>query len=289
MHVDNTTHTVDVSGVDIDAEVAAAEAREREYNAAQRGETLAEDKPAAEPKARPDNVPEEFWDAEKGEVDWTKLNAKLKGEGVEESTDADQPTDLGDEINGHKLTTKHAEDFAPFYEAFEKDGAVPDDAVKYVEENFGIKVSKSMVEAYMAGQVSKASGQASEVAMSIRQEGLAVVGGETNYAAMSDWATNGVLTDAEIAEYDQAVNGNDPKVAKLAVQALWNRYRAEADIEPQVKLGNGKTTQTTGEGYPNMDAYVRDTMRPEYANDPAFRAKVDAKLARSGSLTLPNY
>lgn len=100
---------------------------------------------------------------------------------------------------------------------------------------------------------------------------------------MSEWAT-GVLNDSEIAEYDQAVNGTDPKVAKLAVQALWNRYRAEADIQPQVQLGRGQTSQQIGEGYPNMDAYVRDTMRPEYANDPAYRAKVDA-IAIDGAPT----
>lgn len=287
MEVNSTTHTVDTTGVDIEAELAAAEQREREYLASQRSLPVEDEKPA-EAKERPANVPEEFWNAENGEVDWDKLNAKLKGEGVEEKHAEDQPTEIGEEINGHKLTTKHAEDFAPFYEAFEKDGTVPDEAVKYVEDTFGIKASKSMIEAYMAGQISKATGQASEVANTIRQEGLAVVGGEKAYSEMSEWAL-GTLTEAEIAEYDQAVNGTDPKVAKLAVQALWNRYRAEADIQPQVQLGKGQTSQQVGEGYPNMDAYVRDTMRPEYANDPAFRAKVDAKLARSGTLTVPNY
>lgn len=284
MNTENTSMTVDTSGVDMEAEIRAAEQREAEYLASQRNGHVEEDKPNAEPKAKPENVPDEFWDAEKGEVDWTKLNERLN-QSKEEDKPADQDAEV---INGVALTDQHSQDFAPFYESFAKDGVVPDDAVKYVKDTFGLDVPKSTIAAYMAGQLAQATGKASETANAIRTEGMAVVGGEQNYSKMSEWALE-TLSEAEVAEYDAAVNGNDPKVAKLAIQALWNRYRAEGTIEPSRQIGNGRTNPTPGDVYRSVDEIARDTMKSEYQTDPSFRAKVDAKIARSGSLSVPRY
>lgn len=271
--------------VDMEAELKAAEQREREFLEKNRVNTSDDPvKPAVE---RPENVPEEFWDADKGEVDWTKLNAKLAGEQKADEEVTDEDPGFG-EVNGHKLTAKHAEDFAPFYEALEKGEPLPVDAVKYVEETFGIKTSPEIIEAYMRGQNAKATGEAQAASLEVQTAALGVVGSAQNYTAMQDWAGE-TLTPEEATEYDEAVLGSDPKLAKLAVQALWNRYKAEADIEPARQIGNGRAPNgNTGPSYDDMNEYVRDTMKPEYQSDPAFRAKCDAKLARSGSLTVPN-
>ncbi len=280
-------NTVDPSSVDMEAEIAAAQQREEEFLGKGKQTSSEEPDPNAEPKARPDNVPEEFWNADKGEVDWEKLNDRLKNgeqpKTEEEQTDADAQI-----INGVKLTDQHSTDFQPFYDQFAKDGTVSADAVKYVKDTFNIDATPEMIGAYMRGQLNKADGQASEVATTIRTDGLAVVGGEQNYAAMSEWALD-TLTEAEVAEYDAAVNGKDPKVAKLAVQALWNRYRAEGTIPPKVTLGKGRTSSTAGDAYSSIDEMVADTSHPKYDKDPAFRARVDAKIARSGSLAVPTY
>ncbi|WP_159953210.1 hypothetical protein [Rhizobium sp. 18065] len=287
MEVDTSITTFEPgTTVDIDAEVKAAEQREREFLEQSRVNP-GEETPKAEAKDRPENVPEEFWDAEKGEVDWVKLNERLtKGdEKTDETPDADQG--FG-EVNGHKLTAKHAEDFKPFYEALESGQPLPADAVKYVEDTFGIKTSPEIIEAYMRGQTAKATGEAQAASLEVQTAALGVVGSEENYSAMQDWAGS-VLTEAEANEYDEAVLGSDPKLAKLAVQALWNRYKAEADIPPSRQIGTGRTSSgASGTVYADMNEYVRDTMKPEYQNDPAFRAKCDAKLSRTGNLTIPS-
>lgn len=285
--MENTSHEIDTTGVDIDAEVRAAEAREAEFLAKSRGlDTSAESTSEGTPKVKPDNVPEEFWDADKGEVDWDKLNDLLKNGDQTKQEPVEEET--GDVVNGVKLTAKHSEDFAPFYEQFSKDGSVSEDAVKYVKETFNIDATPDMIAAYMRGQLAKSEGQASEVSNAIRAEGLSIVGGEANYAKMADWAQS-VLSETEIAEFDEAVEGKDPKVAKLAVQSLWNRYRAEATIDPNRQIGKGRTNPTVGDAYASIDEMVRDMSKPEYDKDPAFRAKVDAKVARSGSLAVPSY
>lgn len=289
MTIENNSMTIDTTGVDIDAELKAAESREKEYLQSQRqGFTEETPKPDAGPKGeRPDDVPEEFWNAEEGKVDWPKLNERLKSG---DQKPVEEPEATGEAINGVALTTKHSEDFDPFYQAFSKDGTVSDDAVKYVKDTFGIDASKEMIGAYMSGQLAKVSGQASEVSAAIRTEGLAVVGGEANYSDMSNWA-QGVLSDAEMAEYDEAVEGKDPKVAKLAVQALWNRYRAEATIEPKILAGRGRTEPTAGDVYNSVSEMAADTMKPAYSDphDTSFRRKVDAKINRSTHLHIPKY
>ncbi|QIG74632.1 putative capsid assembly protein [Rhizobium phage RHph_I20] len=283
----DTINEVDTSNVDIEAEIKAAEQREADFLAKNRGTPGSDENSNAEPKAKPDNVPEEFWDANKGEVDWEKLNDRLKN-GDQQKQEDQQDEETGDVVNGVKLTAKHSADFAPFYEQFSKDGTVSEDAVKYVKDNFNIDASPEMIAAYMRGQLSKADGQASEVAASIRSEGMAVVGGEGNYAKMSAWAEE-VLSDAELVEFNSAVEGKDPKIAKLAVQGLWNRYRAEATIEPERVLGKGRTGTTTVDAYTSMDEMVAATIDPRYNTDPAYRAKVEAKIARSGALAIPTY
>lgn len=266
-------------------EAAIAEANERELNF-QRPDDRSQTE-APQQKEKPEGVPEEFWDADKGAVDWTKLNAKLSGKADEgEETPEAAETGWG-EVNGHKLTEQHAQDFAPFYEQFDKDGTVPDEAVAYVEKTFGMKVSKEVLAGYIAGQSAKAKGSISEQSAALRSEALSIVGGEEAYGEIAAWAAD-TLTEAEQREYNEAVESGNRQLVRMAVQALHNRYRAEADVLPRTTLNNTRTsTSRPGDSYGSVQEYFAAVQSPKYANDPVYRAKVDEKLARSGHLNIP--
>jgi hypothetical protein len=72
-------------------------------------------------------------------------------------------------------------------------------------------------------------------------------------------------------------------MAKLAVAGVYQKFSAARPTEP--KLFSGSTSQaTTGEAYESVAQLTKDMATPEYKSDPAFRAKVQAKLARSNIL-----
>lgn len=278
---------VDTSSVDLEAEIKAAEQREKDFLQVPTTKEGDPAQPEAEPKVKPEAVPDEFWNAETGEVDWAKLNERLKS-GEKTDDKAEQPEETCETINGVALTTKHAEDFAPFYEQFGKDGTVSDDAVKYVKDTFGIDASKDMIGAYMAGKMNAVNAGQVEATNAVRAEVFAVTGGEAKYAELQAWLGD-TLTDEQKAEYNAAVEGGDKRLAKLAVEAAWNRYRAEGTFDPQTTVGKGRTLGKATDAYSSIDEMVKDTSNPKYERDPDFRAKVEAKIARSGNIAVPSY
>lgn len=143
-------------------------------------------------------------------------------------------------------------------------------AERYAElEKAGIP--RSMVDQFAAGQQALIQLE--------RQEAFSAVGGEDNYTNMIQWASEN-FTDKEIETYDNAVNGSDKAARMMAIQGLKARFEAKVGFEPKRTAGaNGsRPTLDVYESVAQVQADMRD---PRYSKDPAFIAKVEAKLARS--------
>lgn len=269
---------------EIEAAIKEAEQREKDYLAAGNQGTPE----TKTPVAKPDDVPEEFWDAENGKVDWDKVKAAKTPDDKSKEQTSDEQAEPSEEINGVSVSDDHRTAFAPWYEALQKGEGIPDEAVQYVKDQFKVEASKAMIEAYMQGQLAKATGKASEEVTAVRSAALSAVPDGMDYSSVATWAEEN-LSDQEKADYNAAVEGKDPKVAKLAVENLVNKFRAESDQPPVKRLGNGRTNAPVADAYNSVDEITADMMKPEYDRDPAFRAKVDAKIQRSGSIRLPKY
>ncbi|MFN4278310.1 MAG: capsid assembly protein [Ferrovibrio sp.] len=134
---------------------------------------------------------------------------------------------------------------------------------------------KDMVDTYIAGQRALADQQRSEVLSVIGQGADA----ESKFTDMVDWAKKN-LSQADISAYNAAMDSGDTGQMKLAMQGLFARYSAANGIEPDL-VGGAGAAGAGDDVYASVQELVRDMQNPLYKKDPAFRAKVDKKLARS--------
>jgi len=108
------------------------------------------------------------------------------------------------------------------------------------------------------------------------------VGGSKAYGDMLAWAgTN--LSKSEVAAFDKAVNSDDMNDVMAAVRGLKARYDNEVGFEPTRRVG-GRSSRADTSVYESIAQLTADMGKAEYKNDPAFRAKVEAKLGRSSIL-----
>jgi hypothetical protein len=120
-----------------------------------------------------------------------------------------------------------------------------------------------------------------EDAAAIRAE----VGGDAKFAELSQWARAN-LSEAELADYNDAVNTGNPAAARAAVRWLQGRA-ATADTEPALVMASGGTAN------PALDVFETEEEAMEakqvltkggkqrYLVDERYRRYIDAKFARS--------
>lgn len=164
---------------------------------------------------------------------------------------------VGDVIDFDKLTEEYVQNNGfteETYAAFEKRG-----------------IPRDVVDAYAAGQMA--------LAQQIQQEVYNEVGGEQAYEQLLEWARAN-LTDDEKNTYDRIINSGDINEIKLAVNGLYAKYTS-ANGSPPKRLIHGAAPDVGGDVYLSRQELIADMSKPEYTNDPAFRAKVYAKLQRS--------
>lgn len=236
-------------------------------------ESQAASNPSADPAVttaeRPANVPEKFWDAEKGQVNteallasYTALEGKLGGKAPD--TTADASGAAADEAKD--VVEKAGLNFEELSDRFLQNGSLSEEDYAALEKG---GIPRSMVDSYIAGQQARV-----EVA---RAEAFSIVGGEQTYVDMVQWAAKN-MSKAEVAAYNAAVDSGDVAARDLAITGLHSKYTAAVGSEPSLL---GGTTSTSGDVYRSTAEMTRDMRDPRYSSDPAFRAAVAAKLANS--------
>ena len=142
--------------------------------------------------------------------------------------------------------------------------------------------SRELIEAYV-NFYSQNQQQAAAQAVSADQQAAvkAIAGGEEGYTQMIGWAASN-LDASEIDAFNSVANSGNVAALRFAVEALNNRYKSAEGFE--APLVSGKAAPSSVKGYRSNAELSRDIADPRYANDPAFRADVEAKLAVSQNL-----
>ena len=254
--IQNTTP----SGPTLEEEAATMDAAA----AAQSEPGLPSEEGQQEQQERPQWLPEKFKSPEDLAKAYSELEKKLgqpKQEAQQpEATDAAEQAVESAGLNMEALSAEYAEKgelTAESYEALAKVG-----------------ISKEMVEQYIAGIEAQ-----QEIATA---QMLAPVGGEQGYQEMTSWAAEN-LSEAEIDTYNKAIDSGDMATMKMAVENLHNRYIAENGVEPRRMIA-GRNGDAGLSVYNSTAELMRDMQDKRYAEDPAFRSKVEQKLARSNIL-----
>lgn len=221
-----------------------------------------------DPVSRPEWLPEKFQSAEDMAKAYAELEAKLGGKPQDNpQTDPANADTNQTEQNPEQALSEKGLDLSTFTTEFNSKGELSTESyAKLAAAGF----DKQLVDNYINGQKAMAAQYETSV--------TAEVGGAEKYAEITAWAKAN-LTDAEINAYNGAVSSGDLAQAKLAVLGLSTKFSKANGSEP--RLVQGRTSSASGDVFEST-AQLTEAMRdPRYAKDPAYRAKVQAKLSRS--------
>lgn len=198
-------------------------------------------------------------------------------EGEPDQPSEDAPAGDAKEIYGEFIGSRLDEagiDFGGMNTRWQQTGELTTEDYSQLEE---AGFTKNMVDAYLAGLQYK---QAQDSDLSAQQVAAvkAEFGGEQAYGQMLEWAAAN-LSQEEIDGFNAIVNGSNMPAIKLAVAGLQARYSQTTGREP--KLIGGRASKTSTDRFESTAQLVEAMKDPRYTNDPAYRRKIEDKLARS--------
>lgn len=206
------------------------------------------------------------------------VDNEVDNEPAEADEEAEEQTQSASEIYGDFVGSRLEEagiDYNDINVRWQQTGELSDGDYKQLE---GAGFTRQMVDAYLSGLQYKA---AQDTALTAREvmDVKSQYGGEQGYSEMLQWAGQN-LSQEEINAFNKIVNGsNDMAQVKLAVAGLHSRYTAAEGREP--RLLAGRSTRSAGEKYESTAQLVEAMSDPKYKSDPAYRRKVQERLARS--------
>lgn len=170
--------------------------------------------------------------------------------------------------------TESLESIQPYIEEFQETGQLSEASRKALEQQFPAE----LIDDYMAKSAQANQWQQQEAEGQLKAI-YDAVGGEKGYTDIVTWASEN-LSPAALEAYNESVTNGTYEQANLAVQGLAAQYTQAVGSAPQ--LLQSKPAGTPGAApYESLAQLTEDMKRPEYKSDPAFRNKVQARLARS--------
>ena len=168
---------------------------------------------------RPEWLPEKFANAEELAKAYSNLESKLgNNEQTEEAPVEEQPQ-TQDEVE--KATGLKLDDY---YNEYSENGNLSDESFNKLND---MGLPRDLVESYMRGQQA--------ITDSMTQDMYNIAGGEQEYKAMLDWASNN-LSDSEIQAYNNALE-TDIAQAKLTLTGIQAKYQTGSSNEPNLTQG----------------------------------------------------
>ena len=213
-----------------------------------------------QPEERPEWLPEKFSSAE----DLAKAYAELENRMSAKENETVE-TDAREELSNAGL------DYDALSQEFWQNGDLSEESYRLLE-NSGIP--KEIVDSYISSQLSVVDAQRNQI--------INEVGGEDGYSALTDWASNN-LEESEIDYFNKVMDSNDWQAIRMQVRAISARRDASEGVEPTRNLSGSLSGGGSG-SYDSVAQLMQDMQNPKYENDPAFRAQVESKLARSSIL-----
>lgn len=212
---------------------------------------------------------------------YNELQKKLgKGEDQDEPEEAPEGQEEAPEEAPEEEEQVAPKRLAKAAQEYAEKGELSDEAIEELSQMDSKDLIKAYVEFYKQNANQYQQQQSLQAAET--QEIIKIAGGEKGYAEMVQWAADN-LDQSEIDAYNNVTSSGNAAAVKFAVEALHNRYRAAEGYEAPLVSGKRSNTGTV-KAYRSHAELARDIADPRYSSDPAFRADVEAKLARSKDL-----
>ena len=219
------------------------------------------------PEDRPQWLPEKFKSPEDMAKAYAALEAKLGQAKPVEPPAAPEPVTATPADADEALANKglNLQDFSA---EFAQKGELSQESYEKLSK---AGYDKELVDQYIEGQKARAA----QFDSGIKAE----VGGDQAYTDIVTWA-KASLSNAEIDAYNSAVSSGNAEQAKLAALGLKAKFERANGSDPKRLLG-GQNSGASADVFESMAQVTAAMKDPQYKNDPAFRAKIQAKLSRS--------
>jgi len=213
---------------------------------------------------RPEWLPEKFKTPEDMAKAYAELEkAKSKGEA---------PDDKDTDATAEKAVDEAGLDMDALSKEYAESGELSKENLEALAK---VGITEDMVQSYITGQEAQAAAAQKEL--------LEPIGGDIEaYNKLTAWAGDN-LSDAEVDEFNSVLETGNPSAVKMAIRDLSAKYESVNGTEPGRQL-SGKPNISGAAVYESTADLMKDMSNPEYAKNPAFRAKVEAKLGRSSIL-----
>jgi hypothetical protein len=206
---------------------------------------------------RPSWLPAQFETPEAFAASYTELRTKM---------DAGKPAAPAATVTP-EAAVKAGIDLPALAKEFAETGELSAETLNTLKEK---GFDQAAVDSYIAGQTAISEKLVSDL--------QAVAGGKEKFTATIEWAAAN-LSAEDKAAYNAAVDSGDVRLAKLALQGVVAQY-TEANGSPPSLIEGGEGSGSSGVApYASNAQVVADMSTKAYKTDPAFRAKVAARLA----------
>ena len=218
--------------------------------------------------AKPEGIPDKFYDAETGKVDYdamaksyTELEKKQSGK-----PEVDPP--VKEPKTADEAVEKAGLDMGALTAEYDANEGLTDDSYAALE---AVGIPKATVDQYIQGQKA--------LVAQAQTEAYSLTDGKEGYEAMSQWAKAN-LSAEELTNYNTQVNSPNSKVRSMAIRGLHAQFSADSGEGKPLVHGNNSAT-ADGSGYKSRAQMIEAMQDSKYQSDPAYRAEVEAKVARS--------
>jgi hypothetical protein len=227
-------------------------------------------KDTVEVPAKPEGIPDKFYDAETGKVDYdamaksyTELEKKQSQKTEETTEEPSEPPKTADEA-----VEKAGLDMGKLTEEYDTNDGLTDDSYAALE---AAGIPKATVDQYIEGQKA--------LVAQAQTEAYSLTDGKEGYEAMSGWAKAN-LSAEELSNYNTQVNSPNSKVREMAIRGLHAQFSADSGDGKPLVHGNNSVT-ADGSGFKSRAQMIEAMQDSKYQSDPAYRAEVENKIARS--------
>lgn len=241
--------------------------------------TISDDTSASnDPKGtdeRPDGLPEKFDSWEDMAASYAELEKKLSQGGDDDddvddsSSDDEQGSDeSGDELTAEQAVEKAGLDVDALNAEIRENGELSDETYESFEES---GITRDMVDGYIEGQKALAN--------QLRADLEKAAGADSKqFDSMLDWAEDGL--DADEIEAFNAAMDQGGAAAKMAARSLKAAYVEANGSNPKlVRPGGRETTKGGAKPFGSNEEMTRAMSDRRYKEDPAYRRKVEARIA----------
>lgn len=206
---------------------------------------------------------------DKGDKEEQKQEPQKESEEKPKDSEGSEKDTEGDETQ--QAVQKAGLDMDALAKEYSEKGELSEESLKKLE---AVGITRETVNAYIAGLKAQAEVYTLRLAESL--------GGRQELEATLKWA-GANLSKEEIESTNEILRSGNEAAARLVLAGLQSRRLEAVGREPSFVTGAKTVPGASGgaQPYASSAEMVADMSRPEYHNDPAFRANVMRRLAVS--------